>query len=248
MKTKIILAFTSTLISAPLANAAISLLSGGSGAFSEAPTAVTYPYTALSSFDASTASKVVFTLSDELGSGDTLPTSITFGGVAMTLAVGNNNSIQHARIYYLDASSVGGGTFGTGDLVVTGTGSNDFAGSWLFLAGTADGVGPTNSSLTQSVSLTTVTDGSWVVASHANNGTSGTAQSPLTVLLDGDAGSAGGGSGYAEIATGAAGTYSFTGSTSRPVTMAAAFQAVPEPSTTALLGLGGLALIMRRCK
>jgi hypothetical protein len=248
MKTKFILPLAAIALSAPLANAAITLVGGGTGSFAEASN-VDYDYTALSSFNASTASKVVFTLSDEAGSGDDAISGVTFGGVALTLAVeGINGNQQYAGIYYLDASSAGGGAFGTGDLVVTGSGNNDFGGSWIFLSGTADGVGPTNSALAQSVGLTTLVDGSFVVASHANNGNSGTAQSPMTVLLDSDVGSAGGGSGYATIATAGAGSYSFTGSNDRPMTVAVAFAPVPEPSTTALLGLGGFALILRRSK
>ncbi|MFT5883191.1 MAG: hypothetical protein ACI9FG_001704 [Crocinitomicaceae bacterium] len=232
------------------ANAAISLLGGGTGSFATGATAVSYDYTALSSFDASGASKIVFTFSDETGAGDGAISGVTFGGAAMTLAVsGYNSNLQLAQVYYIDASSVGGGAFGTGDIVVTGPGSNDMGGSWLFLSGTADGVGSTNSALAQSVGLTTSVGGSFVVASHANNGASGLAGGDLTTaLLNADVGSAGGGSGYATITTAGAGTYSFTGSTSRPVTVAAAFApaAIPEPTTTALLGLGGLALILRR--
>jgi hypothetical protein len=206
------------------ANAAIVPLVGGAGSFAS-PTAVDYPVTPLSGFDASGASKIVFTLSDEDGFGDGDVSGVTFGDDAMDLAVSANNSnLQQARVYYLDASSVDGGSFGVGDLVINGEGSNDLGGSWLFLSGTVDGVGPTNSSLTQSVNLTTLVDNSFVVAAHANNGNSGTAQSPLTPLLDGDVGSAGGGSGYATIATAGAGDYSFTGSTARPITVAAAFE------------------------
>jgi hypothetical protein len=239
-------------LAATSANAAISILGGGTGSFATGATAVPYDHTALSSFDASGASKIVFTLSDERGAGDGVVSGVTFGGDAMTLAIsGLNSNLQDARIYYLDASSVGGGSFGTGDLVVTGPGANDMGGSWIFLSGTADGVGPTNSALAQSVGLTTTVDGSFVVASHANNGASGLAGGDLTTaLLNADVGSAGGGSGYATIATAGAGTYSFTGSTSRPVTVAAAFEMapIPEPTTTALLGLGGLALLRRRRK
>jgi hypothetical protein len=228
-------------------SAAISLLAGGSGSYATGATAVANPRTVLTSFNASTASKIVLTLSDEDGSGDTVPTGFSFGGVAMTLAVSHNNSIQQTKIYYLDASNpLVGGTFGTGDLVVNGTGTNDYGVSWLFLSGTADGVGPTNISTTQSVSLTTVVNGSWVIASTANNNASGTPQSPLTALLNGDVGSAGGGSGYAEIATAGAGTYSFTDGTGRPVTVAAAFAPIPEPSAALLGALGLLALLRRR--
>jgi hypothetical protein len=66
------------------------------------------------------------------------------------------DAIQQTKIYYLDASNpLVGGNFGTGDLVVNGTGTSNYGVSWLFLSGTADGVGPTNPSTSVSVNLTT---------------------------------------------------------------------------------------------
>ncbi len=239
------LAVVSVLCSASISNAAISVLSGsgtGSTTFASA-----YPHTALASFDASSASKIVFTVSTEFGFSDDPLTSVTFDGVAFTSAVNGSNSIQNTTIYYLDATTAGG-SFGTGNLVINGTGDNDYGVSWMFLSGTADGVGATNSATSNSVGLTTTADNSLVVASHANNGSSGAAQSPLTPLLNADVGSAGGGSGYAIVATAGAGTYSITGSTSRPVTVIAEFTAepIPEPSVALLGGLGSLLLLRRR--
>lgn len=246
MKIRIFLALA-VISATSAANAAITVLSGGTGSFI---TSGSYPKTALSSFDASSASKIVFTMSTEVGFGDTAFSSVTFGGNALVpaiAAVNSTNSIQQTSIYYLDASSVSGGSFGTGDLVINGSGSNDFGVSWIFLSGTADGVGPTNSATNSlTVSLTTTLDNSFVVASHASNGSSGTAQSPLTALLDGDVGSAGGGSGYATITTAGSGSYSFAGSTSRPVTVVAAFAPIPEPATALLGSLGALLLLRRR--
>ncbi|MFK7851640.1 MAG: hypothetical protein AB8D78_11745 [Akkermansiaceae bacterium] len=245
----ITLAAFSLFCSTSISNAAISVLPGsgtGSATFNS-----NYPQTVLSSFDASNASKIVFTVSTEFGFNDDPLTSITFGGDSFTPGVNGTNSIQNTTIYYLDATTAGG-TFGTGDLVVNGTGRNDYGVSWMFLSGTADGVGPINSSTTQSVNLTTLVDGSFVVASHANNGNSGAAQSPLTALLNADVGSAGGGSGYATVVTAGSGNYSFTGSNSRPATVAAAFEAaipaavIPEPSVALLGSLSVLALLRRR--
>ncbi|MCH7228907.1 sialate O-acetylesterase [Haloferula sp. A504] len=184
-----------------------------------------YPLTGLVGFDATGATKLVATISDEDGFGDSLPTGLTFDSVPMTPVITANNGIQHTWIYYLDASAVPGGAFGVGDLVVLGSGSNDLAGSLFAFSGTADGAGASASSPTQSVDLTTTADGSVVVAAHANNGGGATAQAPLTPLLDGDAGSAGGGSGHAIVGPAGTGAYSFTGSNSRPVTIAAEFVA-----------------------
>ena len=207
------------------------------------------PLTALSSYDASTASKLVVTISNEDGFGDSPPTGVSFGGTDFDLAVFDTNSIQQVSIYYLDASAVGG-TFGTGDLVIQGSGSDDFAGAFLALSGTADGLADWNSSQAASVTIDTTVDGSIVIAAIANNNAGATAQSPLTSVLDSDAGSAGGGAGYAITDPAVSGgTYSFTGSSSRPVTAAVVFEPasveVPEPASLAT-GLFGLTLIAAR--
>lgn len=228
-----------SLGTASVANAAISLVNSGTS------TGGSLPLTLLSGYDASTSSKIVVTISGEDGFGDSLPTGVSFGSDAFTLAITAENSIQQAWIYYLDASTAGG-TFGTEDLVIDGSGTDDFLASYMFLSGTADGVGATNSASSQTISLTTTANDSFVVAAHANNGNSATAQSPLTVLADGDAGSAGGGSGYATVATAGTGSYSFTGGSSRPVTVAAEFTVVPEPSAALLGAIGSLLLLRRR--
>jgi len=240
------------LMSASASSAAITILPGGSGSLNDAGTTDAYPSTIVSSFDASSASKIAVTISTETGFGDTLQTGVSFGANsdAFTLATSGSNDIQNAFIYYLDASDATGGSFGTGDIAITGTGSNDFAVSWLFLSGTANDFGASNSDTSNAVSLTTTADNSFVVAAHANNGVGAqsTAQSPLTALLNGEAGSASGGSGYATIASsGTTQNYSFTGSTSRPVTLAVEFTAVPEPSSYALIaGCFGLTWVMLR--
>ncbi len=244
-----------SLAAASQLSATISIIPGGSGTFIEA-SPVTYDYTALSSFDASAASKLVVTVSDELGSGDDAITGITFGGVSLNPIVSATNpgGFQNVYMYYLDASSVSGGVFGTGDLVITGpNGSgedNDFGGSYFFLNGTADGFAATAvDDNATSVSLTTTAANSWVIAAYADNSGNATADAPMTQVLGGlDVGSAGGASGYQEIATIGTNNFSFShvGGLSRPVTIAAEFTAIPEPSTALLGALGGLCLLHRR--
>jgi len=207
-----------------------------------------YPITAVGSFDASAASKLVVTISSEDGFGDTLQSGVEFGGAPMTEAITDNDSIRNAWIYYLDASSVSGG-FGTSDLVITGSGSNDFGGSLIALANTADGVGATNSASSDSVSIDTTVDGSIVVAAGTANGsTLLDSQSPLTQVFSDDVGSAVGASGYVitdPAVTG--GSYEFDGA---EVTAAAVFEpaaatVIPSPSAL-LMGAAGLGVVAVR--
>jgi hypothetical protein len=199
--------------------------------------------TDLPGFDPSGSDKLIVTTSGEKPGhfgGKGYVTSMTYDGVSLTEAVQYNNSIQVTSVFYLDDPGA------VGDLVVNiDSGLNGVGVSLLAISGTASGVALTNSNTGQSTTLTTVLADTFVVASHANNGSGATAQSPLTPLLDAEVGSAGGGSGYAYIASPGLVTLSFTGSTTRPVTVAAAFEPdiiIPEPTTllvwTLLAGLG----------
>ena len=206
----------------------------------------------LPGFDPSGSNKLIVTTSGEKPGhygGQGYVTSMTYNGASLTEAVQDNNSIQVTSVFYLD------GPGAAGDLVVNiDSGLNGIGVSLLAVSGTAPGVAMTNSNTGQSTTLTTVLADTFVVASHANNGSGATAQSPLTPLLDADVGSAGGGSGYAYIASPGLVTLSFTGSTNRPVTAAAGFApqpvVIPEPMTMLAVGLSvaGLGGYVRKRK
>jgi len=191
----------------------------------------------LPGFDPNGTDKLVVTASAEkfgAGGGSGIITGMTYNGSSLSEAVQHNNSIQRTGIFYLDSPGT------AGDLVVNFDGRHNGVGvSLLALSGTASGVAVTNSNTGQSTSLTTSMDDTFVVASHANNGNGATAQSPMTPLFDGPVGSAGGGSGYASVASAGPVTLSFSGSTTRPVTVAAGFDpsavGPPPPSPEVIL-------------
>jgi hypothetical protein len=208
--------------------------------------------TELGNLDFTGASKLVVTVGVK---GSTLTTdnqagTVTYNGTAMTLAVGSagtgNNSWGWAGIYYLDNP----GSVGVGDIVIQDPGYS-LAVSALVLSGTAADFGATNSSTSAAtVSLTTTSAGSLVFAGYSDGSSSAVAASPLTPVFGGLVGSGNHASGYQSVATISTINPAFTTAAARPSTVAAEFTAaaIPEPTTTALLGLGGLALILRRRK
>ena len=174
------------------------------------------------------------TLSAEGSGGTRTVSSVIYAGDALSEAIQQNYSggSQTTAIYYLDNPT------SVGDLVVSFSGNmNGLGVSLIALSNVDSGVSVTAGSDGQSVALATTEADSFVVASHANNGSSGTAQSPLTALFDGPVGSAGGGSGYNLFASIGEVTPAFTGSTARPVTVAAAFVSVPDNTAPIVLSI-----------
>ena len=207
--------------------------------------------TELGNLDFTGASKLVVTVGVKGSnlSSDNQAGTVTYNGTAMTLAVGSagvNSSWGWAGIYYLDNP----GSIGVGDIVIQDPGYS-LAVSALVLSGTAADFGATNSSISAAtVSLTTTSAGSLVLAGYSDGSSSAVAASPLTPIFGGDIGSGKHASGYQSVATVSTINPAFTTAAARPSTVAAEFTAaaIPEPTTTALLGLGGLALILRRRK
>jgi len=199
---------------------------------------VSGPYTItssdLSGFDPVGAGKLVVTLSAEGSGGTRTVSSVTYAGDALSEAIQQNYSTgsQTTAIYYLDHPA------SVGDLVVTFSGKTNGIGvSLIALSNVATGVSVVNGSDGLSVALTTTEADSFVVAAHANNGSGATAQSPLTALFDGPVGSAGGGSGYHLFASTGLVKPTFTGSTARPVTVAAAFVSLPDTTPPIVLNI-----------
>lgn len=240
-------------IAIPASAATISVLDSGSAintTYIGGGVPITFTTAALGSFDPTGASKLVVTIGTEHTNSGVATTSVTYNGMALTKAVGpyvSGGGIESA-IFYLDTVPAT-----AGDLVITDSNSRGLSATIYALSNTAAGVGNTASDGVANVSLTTTVNDSFVLASTTFFGaTTAAAQSPLTngIGADNTYGGAGTryslGTGYQTVATSGTGvTPTFNVGTS---TVAVEFLAVPEPSTTALLGLGGLALILRRRK
>lgn len=186
----------------------------------------------LPEFDPVGSGKLVVTLSAEGSGGTRTVSSVSYSGVELSEAIQQNHSTgsQTTAIYYLDKPT------SVGDLVITFSGNTNGAGiSLIALSNVANGVSVSNGSDGLSVNLTTTAANSFVVVSHANNGSGAAAQSPLTPLYGGPVGSAGGGAGYQLVVSPGLVTSTFTGSTARPVTVAAAFVSLPDTTPPVIL-------------
>lgn len=182
------------------------------------------------------------------GSGRTV-TGITYNNVAMSEAIfdlSNVDTNQAVGIFYLDNTTT------EGDLVIDFSGNTNGLGVAIWaLSNTAAG-GPAVLSAADgdglSADITVNAGNTFIVAAHVGNGSPADALAPLTgIMTNANVGSARGGAGHYNY-DGAASTIEldFDGNASRPVTLSAGFQAVPEPGSLALLGLGGLMFIRQR--
>ncbi|MEZ7957308.1 MAG: PEP-CTERM sorting domain-containing protein [Rubritalea sp.] len=195
--------------------------------------------TALGGFDASGSDKLVLTFGGENQTSGY--DEISFGGVAMTRIVFAEPGGQDVSIWYLDNP-------GTGNLVVDLKAGNGIGLSVLALSNTADGFATTANAAGVSTSINTTGLNSFVVAAgERNNQSSLVAEGDLTQVYSGDAGSSSHGSAYQQVATSGT-TITPTFTSAEGVVAVEFLSVVPEPSTTALIGLGGLALILRRRK
>lgn len=219
----------------------------GSGDFS-----YTFDNTSLSGFTADGTGKLVlgYTSRNNASSGGgATPTEVTYGGVTLTNAATLNSSRGFTAMYYLDD------VIADGDLVIKfGTsGGTDVVGFSLFaLDGLVSGAptdGGTSGSGSTPPEVILGSDGGFAVSVGARNNQDLSGDSSYTVDYDSSSGSGRLLSQHLVTATGGDVTASVGNTSSMSIT---AFGwnavAIPEPSTTALLGLGGLALILRRRK
>jgi hypothetical protein len=195
--------------------------------------------TELGDFDAAGSDKLVLTFGGENQTSGF--DEVSYGGVALTRIVFAEPGGQDVSIWYLDNP-------GSGDLIVDLVAGNGIGLSVLALSNTATGFATTGLNASgSSTSLTTTGPDSFIVAAgEKNNGNSLDLApgSTLTQVYSGDAGSSSHGSAYQQVAL--SGTLVTPSFTSAEGVVAVEFLSVPEPSTTSLLGLGGLALILRR--
>lgn len=223
------------------ASAQIIVDDSGGFAFAGSATSHTVTSANLGGFDANGSDKLVVSISGErAGASNNTVSGVTYGGVALSLAVASESTsvARKHSIWYLDNVSV------TGDLVVSYVQSQSGIGlSAVALSNTVTGFADTATR----GAITTTTSGEFVLAAGINNGGTISADSPLTQVFSGsDTGSSGGAAGYYIVPTAGSFTPSFTGDESF---VAASFQAVPEPSSFALLGLGlGALYVLRRKK
>ena len=207
----------------------------------------TTPHTV--SFNAGAADKLIVTLNSELGGGG--PAVITYNGAALT-QVPSTSGQKNIGIYYLDNPFTGGTADLTFDMTSYGA-VNGIGFGIVSIAGSLDGVESGNTAGGLSVDLTPTIANSFVVTTYSSNGgnTPTVPAGHTQLYTSGNIGSADGAAAYLNGV--AAGLQTITygqGSPSSNQTSGAVFAPapVPEPSSAALIGLGGLALILRRRK
>lgn len=198
--------------------------------------------------DGGTADAIIVSLSSESNAAaDSV--KIWYAGVELTPVLDHIGST--ASIWYLnlsDTTYAGGSANLFLDMTSVATANGYGVGIVSVNAGGLDiDVHDENRTAGKSVSLNTTVE-TFVLAGHRANSTTGGAASlaPLTQIYSGSIGSSQGGAGYDEAVAAGSPSYSFGGSTNGAISAAVAFIAVPEPSSLALLGLGGLLIARRR--
>lgn len=208
------------------------------------------------SYDATGAEKLIVTVTaEENGSGPLATPTVTFDGVELTAAVTQIDSSigqQFAGVFYLDLPNQA-----VGDIVVDwGAEATNGAGFGVVGLTGAEAGGPvsTGTSTTDGGPLSLSPDpsaGDFSIVAFVTNASSAIdiTNGSVTDLYSESVGSADAASAFEILGTGDPLSYSYTGgSTSRPAGAAAVFTegVIPEPSSLALLGLGGLAMLRRR--
>ncbi len=253
----------SAAVAAPLllasAHGAITLVSSGSHTQGNSSVDGTAggPYN--QTINAGASDFLIVGVSTELGG--TSAYNVNYDGNAMTLVDGLlGGDLNQNKIYILDltGTSYTGGN-ATLSFTWTATAGGDLGFGWVSLDGDLgageslavvakdDSVGQTGSN----VELVTTTDTfNFANFNHNRSNSNGALSSNLTeVYRSASFGSNAGAAGYEQGAT--AGTHTYTWAATNPrsgTAIAIGVVIVPEPSSAALIGLGGLALILRRRK
>ncbi|MBI1338093.1 MAG: PEP-CTERM sorting domain-containing protein [Phycisphaera sp.] len=230
------------------ASAAIIVDSSSGGVNFNASNVTPYTITSssLGSFDPTGSGKLIVALISRQGLASN--TTMTYGGVAMTLAgmaYNNTNNQGLAAIYYLDNPTA------VGDLVLSGTAHNSISVDLYAVSGLAAGgpVLPISTDLSPStdpspgvtVSLTTGSAG-FVVGAIGQSGTGGT----VTQTSDYYDRFTARGAIASWIDNTGSNSYFLSDNQTGEAGVMVDFAAVPEPASLAMLGVGGLLIASRR--
>jgi hypothetical protein len=204
-----------------------------------------------SALDFTASTKLVVTIGSEGNSANgVLPAaidSLTYGGITLSAAVVTGDT--RSNVWYVDlAGTTAVGTNIQLEFVTGGETNRGYGLSAFTLSGTTSGVSSDGQSNGNATALTPPTTGEFIIGSFSRNNVAIVSSDPsLTIhsndILEGQYSAA---SFYGTLGAAGLQTVNVGDMNSSGRTVIASFAAIPEPSAAALLGLGGLALILRR--
>ncbi|MDF3131088.1 PEP-CTERM sorting domain-containing protein [Kiritimatiellaeota bacterium B1221] len=194
----------------------------------------------ISGFTVAAGEKLVVTTTSENAD----ISGITFNGISLTQVYNTVNSIQRVATYYLDVASTT-----TANIVADVDGNMHFGFAAYAISGAAAG-GPADfsSSASRLAGDVETESGSLIIGSFTKNAfdsiTLNTAAANVYKVNSIGAGGTSGMAAYYFSTTVSTDDFGFNNSNARPAAGAVVFNVIPEPSSIALLGLAGVALVL----